>query len=161
MSGKGQLIVSHYTDQEDWPWITIVKRRTDGGVECTEDGQIGATEYARGNGTRKRGGSAERSEEKGEYGTYNVGVKDLASACVLCPRLAERGGLSIYGRDKGLRNNEGTGGNVGERSENDGEGPRKYGTWQTIWISAPHNKLVASLCRAVLFPAVITSLNLF
>ena len=45
--------------------------------------------------------------KKGEYGAYNVGVKDLASAYVLCPRLAERGGLSIYGRDKGLRNNEG------------------------------------------------------
>ena len=45
--------------------------------------------------------------KKGRYRTYNVGVKDLASAYVLCPRLAERGGLSIYGRDKGLRNNEG------------------------------------------------------
>ena len=38
---------------------------------------------------------------------YNVGVKDLASAYVLCPRLAECGGLSIYGRNRGLRNNEG------------------------------------------------------
>ena len=27
--------------------------------------------------------------KKGEYGTYNVGVKDLASAYVLCPCLAE------------------------------------------------------------------------
>ena len=45
--------------------------------------------------------------EKGKHGAYNVGVKDLASAYVLCPHLAERGGLSIYGRDKGLRNNEG------------------------------------------------------
>ena len=33
-------------------------------------------------------------------GTYIVGVpvKDLASAYVLCPHLAEYGGLSIYGR---------------------------------------------------------------
>ena len=31
-------------------------------------------------------------------GTYNAGVKDLASAYVLCPRLAECGGLSIYER---------------------------------------------------------------
>ena len=47
---------------------------------------------------QKRGGSAERSEQKrGRCGTYNVGVKDLASAYVLCPRLAEYGGLSIYG----------------------------------------------------------------
>ena len=30
-------------------------------------------------------------------GTYIVGVKDLASAYVLCSRLAEYGGLSIYG----------------------------------------------------------------
>ena len=36
-----------------------------GGAECTEDGRIGATEYAGGNGTWKRGGSAEQSEEKG------------------------------------------------------------------------------------------------
>ena len=36
---------------------------------CTEDGRDGwirAMEYAGGNRTRKRGGSAERSEEKGE-----------------------------------------------------------------------------------------------
>ena len=43
----------------------FVRRRTDGGAECTEDGWIGATEYAGWNGTRKRGGSAERSEETG------------------------------------------------------------------------------------------------
>ena len=50
----------------------------------------------------------ERNTEKGrKCGTYNVGVKDLASAYVLCPRLAECGGLSIYGQDKGFRNNEG------------------------------------------------------
>ena len=33
-----------------------------------------------------------------ECGMYIVGVKDLASAYVLCPRLAEYRGLSIYGR---------------------------------------------------------------
>ena len=58
----------------------------DGGAECTEDGQIGATEYAGGNGTWKRA----------ECGMYIVGVKDLASAYVLYPRLAEYRGLSIY-----------------------------------------------------------------
>ena len=54
-------------------------------------------------------GAGVRNEvrKKGRCGTYNVGVKDLASAYVLCPRLAECGGLSIYRRDKGLRNNEG------------------------------------------------------
>ena len=39
-----------------------------GCAECTEDGrdgQIGAMEYAGGNGTRKGGGGAERSEETG------------------------------------------------------------------------------------------------
>ena len=88
----------------------MLKRRTDGCAGCTEDGRDGrirATEYAGGNRTRKRGGSAERSEENGRSGTYNVGVKDLASAYVLCPRLAECGGLSIYGQDRVLRNNEG------------------------------------------------------
>ena len=36
---------------------------------------------------------------KGERcGTYIVGVKDLASAYVLCPRLTEYRGLSIYGQ---------------------------------------------------------------
>ena len=41
----------------------LLKRRTDADVECTEDGRIGrigATKYAGGNGTRKRGGKAER-----------------------------------------------------------------------------------------------------
>ena len=60
-----------------------------------EDGRIGAMEYAGENGTRKRGGDAER-----RCGTYIVGVKDLASAYVLCPRLAECGGLSIYRRNR-------------------------------------------------------------
>ena len=32
-----------------------------------------------------------------ECGMYIVGVKDLTSAYVLCPRLAEYRGLSIYG----------------------------------------------------------------
>ena len=44
-------------------------KETDGrNAECTEDGRdgrIGATEYAGENGTRKRGGGAERSEETG------------------------------------------------------------------------------------------------
>ena len=50
------------------PWmISICVKETYGwGAECTEDGRIGATEYAGGNGTRKRGGGAERSEETGE-----------------------------------------------------------------------------------------------
>ena len=56
-------------------------------------------------GTEHGKGAEVRNEvrKKGRYGTYNVGVEDLASAYVLCPRLAERGGLSIYGWDKGLR----------------------------------------------------------
>ena len=60
-------------------------------------------------GTEHGKGAEVRNEvrKKGRCGTYNVGVKDLASAYVLCPRLAECGGLLIYGRDKGLRNNEG------------------------------------------------------
>ena len=41
-------------------------------------------------------------------GTYNAGVKDLASAYVLCPRLAECGvfrftdGTKVYGVTRGL-----------------------------------------------------------
>ena len=97
--------------------VKLLKRRTDGCAGCTEDGRDGrirATEYTGGNGTRKRGGSAERSEKKkkGRCETYNVGVKDLASAYVLCPHLAECGGLSIYRRDKVLRNNERIGSRV-------------------------------------------------
>ena len=40
----------------------MLKRRTDAESECMEDrrdGRIGATEYAEGNGTWKRGGDAE------------------------------------------------------------------------------------------------------
>ena len=64
----------------------LLKRRTDADVGCTEDGQdgrIGATKYAGGNGARKE-------VEKWDV-QYNAGVKDLASAYVLCPRLAECG----------------------------------------------------------------------
>ena len=43
----------------------------------------------------EKGGSEER-----RCGMYIVGVKDLASAYVLCPCLAEYGGLSIYGQNR-------------------------------------------------------------
>ena len=46
--------------------LGLLKRRTDAEAECTEDGRdgrIGATEYAGGDGTRKRGRGAEQSEE--------------------------------------------------------------------------------------------------
>ena len=46
----------------------------------------------------KMGWEVDRMREGKGYGTYSVGVKDLASAYVLCPRLAEGWGLSIYGR---------------------------------------------------------------
>ena len=58
-------------------------------------------------GTEHGKGAAVRNEvrKKGRCGMYNVGVKDfkLASAYVLCPCLAECGGLSIYGRNRDLR----------------------------------------------------------
>ena len=57
-------------------------------------------------GTERRKGAEVRNEVR-KRGTYNVGVKDLASAYVLCPRLADCGGLSIYRRNRDLRNNEG------------------------------------------------------
>ena len=64
-----------------------------------EDGQIGATEYAGGNKNTEREQKVQNEMRKGERcRTYIVGVKDLASAYVLCPRLAEYGDLSIYGR---------------------------------------------------------------
>ena len=76
----------------------LLKRRTDADVGYTEDGRdgrIGATRYAGGNGTRK------------EAEKRNV-LKDLASAYVLCPRLAECGvfrftdGMKVYGVTRGL-----------------------------------------------------------
>ena len=79
----------------------FVKETYGADVGCTEDGRngrIGATRYAGGNGTRK----------EAESGTYNAGVKDLASAYVLCPRLAECGvfrftdGMMFYGVTRGL-----------------------------------------------------------
>ena len=85
----------------------FVKKRTDRGAEFTEDGRIRATEYAGRNGRRKGAEVRNEMRKRGRCGTYNVGVKDLASAYVLCPRLAECGGLSIYGRNRGLRNNKG------------------------------------------------------
>ena len=45
--------------------------------------------------------------KKRTSGTYNAGVKDLASAYVLCPHIAECGVFRFTGRDKGLRSNEG------------------------------------------------------
>ena len=64
------------------------------------------TEHGKGRRCGTKGGN------RGRCGTYNVGVKDLASAYVLCPCLAECGGLSIYGRNRGLWNNEGIGSGV-------------------------------------------------
>ena len=62
-------------------------------------GWIGATEYAGGDGTRKKGREVRNRMREGKgCGTYSVGVKDLASAYVLCPHLAEGWGLSIYRR---------------------------------------------------------------
>ena len=50
-------------------------------------------------GTQKQGQKVPNEVRKRERcGTYIVGVKDLASAYALCPRLSEYGGLSIYGR---------------------------------------------------------------
>ena len=47
----------------------------------------------------EKGRKVRNEMRKGEIcGTYIIGVKDLASAYVLCPRLVEYGGLSIYGR---------------------------------------------------------------
>ena len=56
---------------------------------------------------RKRAEVRNEVRKQGKCRTYNVGVKDLASAYVLCPRLAECGGLSIYGRNGVYGNNEG------------------------------------------------------
>ena len=50
----------------------------------------------------EKGRKVQNKMRKGERcGTYIVGVKDLASAYVLCPRLAEYRGLLIYGRTGG------------------------------------------------------------
>ena len=70
----------------------------DVGAECTEDGWIGATEYAGGNGNTERGRKVRNEMRKG--------VKDLASAYVLSPRLAEYG-VFRFTDGQSLRNNEG------------------------------------------------------
>ena len=77
------------------------RRKTDG----TDGSELQNT--LKGKEHRKGAEVRNKVREKGEHAAYNVGVKDLASAYVLCPRLAERGGLLIYGRDKDLLNNEG------------------------------------------------------
>ena len=45
-------------------------------------------------------------------GTYNTGVKDLASAYVLCPRLAECGVFRFMDGMKASRSNEGIGSRI-------------------------------------------------
>ena len=87
----------------------VVRRRTDGVPNARKTDGSELRNMLDGTEMQKRGGSMER---KGRCGTYNVGMKDLASAYVLCPRLAECGGLSIYGRNRGLQNNEGIGSGV-------------------------------------------------
>ena len=65
----GQELMYYNNIQKCLLFRCLLKRRTNGSAGCTEDGQDGqirATEYAGGNKTRKRGGSAEQSEEKGE-----------------------------------------------------------------------------------------------
>ena len=52
----------------------------------------------RGRKWKKRWEVWNRMREGKGCGTYSVGVKDLASAYVLCPRLTECWGLSIYRR---------------------------------------------------------------
>ena len=93
-----------------WQTPHLLKRRTDAESNARKtDGTDGSELWNTLKGMEHGKGAEVRNEvrKKGEYGTYNVGVKDLASAYVLCPRLAECGGLSIFGRGKGLRNNEG------------------------------------------------------
>ena len=70
------------------------RRKTDGTDGSELQNTLKGKEHGKGAEVRNK------VREKGEHGVYNVGVKDLASAYVLCPRLAERGGLSIYGRTK-------------------------------------------------------------
>ena len=69
--------------------------------DAREDRWIRALEYAGGDGTQKKGQEVRNGMREGNgcgMHMYSVGVKDLASAYVLCPRLAEYRGLSIYGR---------------------------------------------------------------
>ena len=50
----------------------------------------------------------QNTEKRRKSGMYNAGVKDLASAYVLCPRLAEYGvfrftdGIKVHGVTRGL-----------------------------------------------------------
>ena len=74
--------------------------KTDGRTERRTDGQ------KEGRTDRKKDGRKEGRTEGRTDGTYCAGVKDLASAYVLCPRLTEQC-VSFYlegsGSRKGLR----------------------------------------------------------
>ena len=81
----------------------LLKRRAGAGLNRRKTDGTDGSELRNTLKGKEHGKGAEvlnKVREKGEHGAYNVGVKDLASAYVLCPRLAERGGLSIYGRTK-------------------------------------------------------------
>ena len=83
--------------------MTLLKRRAGAGSNRWKTDRTDGSELRntlKGEEHRKGAEVRNKVREKGEHGAYNVGVKDLASACVLCPRLAERGGLSIYGWTK-------------------------------------------------------------
>ena len=55
--------------------------------DAREDRRIGATEYAGGDRTWKKGREVQNGMREGKgCRTYSIGVKDLASAYVLCPR---------------------------------------------------------------------------
>ena len=71
-------------------------------MEDGRDGRIGATKYAGGNGAQKE------AEER------NVSRRSERLGLSLCAVPSPRGmwGLSIYGRDKSLRSNEGIGSRV-------------------------------------------------
>ena len=65
------------------------------------------TDETGGSELRNTLGGTEHGKRR-KSGTYNAGVKDLASAYVLCPRLAECGvflftdGTKVYGVTRGL-----------------------------------------------------------
>ena len=112
---QNKFITNNCTVQVDFNFQTLEPSSNLGLIhlfvfwKCVKDVQKGCWMHGKMDGSElwntlegmehgKRSWEVDRMREGKGYGTYSVGVKDLASAYVLCPRLAEGWGLSIYGR---------------------------------------------------------------
>ena len=79
----------------------------DGGAECTEDGRIGATRYAGGNGTRERTEVWNEVRKKGEMRNISRRGERLGPSLSAVPSPRRMWGSFDLRMEQGLRNNEG------------------------------------------------------